>query len=53
MLNPSINPGWVSHNKNYFRSLMCTDASAAPVLSPGNIVGCCQAHDDVEHQAKA
>jgi len=53
MLNPGLNPGWGTHNKNYFRSLMCTDASSSPVLSPGNLVGCMQAMDDVAHQAKA
>ena len=53
MLNPCLNPGWITHNKNYFRSLMCTDASSAPVMSPGNLVGCLQAMDDVAHQAKA
>ena len=53
MLNPCLNPGWITNNKSYYRSIMCTDASAAPVMSPGCIVGCIQAQDDLAHQAKA
>ena len=52
MINPSLNPAWVTHNMDYYRTLMCVDAAAPPVLSPGNVLGCLQAHDDVAKQAK-
>ena len=52
VLSPPFNPSVVTHNMNYYRSLMVIDAASPPAMSAGSIMACQNAVDDVANQVK-
>lgn len=52
MISPPFNPSVVTHNMNYYRTLMVIDAASPPSMSAGSIMACQNATDDVAAQVK-